>query len=42
MRIPVVSLSPIREKTEDALEDWSEHIHSLFEWIGMTCLGSQR
>ncbi|KAK2462727.1 hypothetical protein APHAL10511_005245 [Amanita phalloides] len=27
---------------EDELEDWNEEMHSLFEWVGMACLGSQR
>ncbi|PPQ68410.1 hypothetical protein CVT26_006082 [Gymnopilus dilepis] len=27
---------------DDALEDWNLHIESLFEWVGMACLGAQR
>jgi hypothetical protein len=39
VRIPTVSLGSV---TEEAIEEWSEHIQSLFEWIGMACLGAQR
>lgn len=32
----------IREENDDLLEDWDLRVESLFEWIGMACLGAQR
>ncbi|KAF8874453.1 ribonuclease P 40kDa subunit-domain-containing protein [Gymnopilus junonius] len=29
-------------KKEDMLEDWNRRTESLFEWVGMACLGAQR
>ena len=54
VHIPTPSLSPrpVPQKSkgsksaendeDDALEDWNIHIESLFEWVGMACLGAQR
>ncbi|KAF9530390.1 ribonuclease P 40kDa subunit-domain-containing protein [Crepidotus variabilis] len=28
--------------SEDVHEDWSRRLHTLFEWVGMVCLGAQR
>ena len=27
---------------KDVMNDWNAHIVSLFEWVGMACLGAQR
>ncbi|KII85925.1 hypothetical protein PLICRDRAFT_115378, partial [Plicaturopsis crispa FD-325 SS-3] len=43
MRIPLPSFSPRPPpQNADALEDWHDTIHGLFEWAGMAALGSQR
>ncbi|KAF7356472.1 Ribonuclease P protein subunit p40 [Mycena venus] len=43
VRVPTVNL-PARPPTSDldAVEDWDEEMHALFEWVGMAGLGSQR
>lgn len=43
IHIPVLSLPtrPLAPNTDD-IEDWNEHMNSLFEWVGMACLGAQR
>ncbi|KAF8350668.1 ribonuclease P 40kDa subunit-domain-containing protein [Amanita rubescens] len=43
VRVPDVELRQFPEReAEDDIEDWNEEIHSLFEWVGMACLGAQR
>jgi len=43
IHIPILSLPtrPVAPNTDD-IEDWNEHMNSLFEWVGMACLGAQR
>ncbi|KAH9479337.1 hypothetical protein JR316_0007927 [Psilocybe cubensis] len=33
---------PTRDEIEDMIEDWDLRTQSLFEWVGMACLGAQR
>ena len=43
VHVPDVELRRFPEReAEDDIEDWNEEIHSLFEWVGMACLGAQR
>ena len=32
----------VLEDSEEGLLDWDDRVQSLFEWIGMACLGAQR
>jgi len=44
VRVPVASLTsqPSISGDEEVLEDWKTYMATLFEWVGMACLGSQR
>ncbi|KAK0467010.1 ribonuclease P 40kDa subunit-domain-containing protein [Desarmillaria tabescens] len=42
VRIPVVDLPPRPNGSQDDIDDWNEHLHGLFEWVGMAGLGAQR
>ena len=43
IHVPDIELRRFPEKeAEDDIEDWNDEIHSLFEWVGMACLGAQR
>ncbi len=41
IHLPVPMISP-RPTSLDLVEEWEEEVSSLFEWVGMACLGSQR
>jgi len=34
--------APPPDSADDALDDWNQRIQSMFEWVGMACLGAQR
>ncbi|KAF8216651.1 ribonuclease P 40kDa subunit-domain-containing protein [Mycena galopus ATCC 62051] len=43
VRVPTVTLPARPPATDpDAVEDWEEDMHELFEWVGMAGLGAQR
>ena len=42
IHIPHISLEGPIKDDPDAADDWSRHTQSLFEWVGMACLGAQR
>lgn len=46
VNVPDVKLHPFPEgkgkDIEERQEDWNDDVHTLFEWVGMACLGSQR
>ncbi|EIN03823.1 hypothetical protein PUNSTDRAFT_77335 [Punctularia strigosozonata HHB-11173 SS5] len=46
VHVPIITsdavIRPSREGDHDAVEDWEEHMASLFEWSGMAALGAQR
>ncbi|KZT07302.1 uncharacterized protein LAESUDRAFT_812290, partial [Laetiporus sulphureus 93-53] len=39
--VPALKLTPCPTDTEER-EDWQEEVSTLFEWVGMACLGAQR
>jgi ribonucleases P/MRP protein subunit RPP40 len=39
---PTIPPKPTSNPDNDDLEDWNDMVVSLFEWVGMACLGSQR
>ncbi|KAF7370495.1 hypothetical protein MSAN_00681300 [Mycena sanguinolenta] len=43
IRVPTMTLPARPPVTDpDAVEDWQEDMHALFEWVGMAGLGAQR
>ncbi|KAJ7577047.1 ribonuclease P [Mycena floridula] len=38
IHIPLITLAP----QAGSADDWNEYVASLFEWVGLACLGSQR
>ncbi|KAH9946493.1 ribonuclease P 40kDa subunit-domain-containing protein [Amylocystis lapponica] len=43
IHVPGVRLRPRPHEDEpDAVDDWDEYMSSLFEWVGMVCMGAQR
>ena len=42
VHIPHISLHGPTNNDPDAADDWSQHVQSIFEWVGMACLGAQR
>jgi len=42
VHIPHISLHGPTNNDPDAADDWSQYVQSIFEWVGMACLGAQR